>query len=283
MHIYLDCYSCFIRQALHAARMAGADENQQHYILQEVLKSLQALDMGTSPPVMGYRVHTLVQKIAANSDPYQSIKDRSTQDSLKLLPQMRKLVAESVDPLEIAIRLSIAGNIIDYGPQDVIDDLWETVQRVLTSPLSINDIERLRRKIAEVSWILYLADNAGETVFDRVLIETLGIPTIYAVKGGPILNDATERDAVAAGIHQCATIISNGAAAMGTILDLCSESFQAIYRQAPLIIAKGQANYETLSNAGSHVFSLLQIKCPVIGKDMGAAVGSLIVRSCVSK
>ena len=278
MHIYLDCYPCFIRQALHAARMAGVDENQQHNILKEVLKLLQDLDTGTSPPVMGHRVHTLVQKMAAKSDPYKFIKDHTTIESLKLLPQLRNLVAESNNPLETAVRISIAGNIIDYGPSDAIDDLWKTIQRVVDASIHINHIDQLQLQLADAPWILYLADNAGETVFDRVLIETLGMPTIYAVKDGPILNDATEEDAVAAGIEQCATVVSNGAAAPGTIFELCSAAFQAIYLQAPLIIAKGQANYETLSTAGSHVFCLLQVKCPVIAQDMGVPVGSLIVR-----
>ncbi len=126
--------------------------------------------------------------------------------------------------------------------------------------------------------MLFIADNAGETVFDRVLTEALQIPVIYAVKKYPTLNDATVEDAVAAGLEQSVRIISNGTDAPGTILSLCSEEFLRIYKLAPIIIAKGQANYETLNNAGPKVFCLLQVKCPVIGKDINAPVGSIVIR-----
>jgi hypothetical protein len=126
--------------------------------------------------------------------------------------------------------------------------------------------------------VLYLGDNAGETVFDRVLIEALEPPVLYAVKGGPVLNDATLDDALAAGLETCATIIDNGSRAPGTVLDLCSAEFRGAFDAAPLVIAKGQANYETLSEAGPRVFCLLQAKCPVIAEDMRVPVGSTIVR-----
>ena len=128
--------------------------------------------------------------------------------------------------------------------------MWETVERVLAGPLAIDDLPLLRSRLDKAAEILYLADNAGETVFDRVLIETLSLPVIYAVKSSPILNDATEADALAAGVDNCAKIITNGTSAPGTILNLCSDKFLNIYNAAPLIIAKGQANYETLSTAG---------------------------------
>jgi uncharacterized protein with ATP-grasp and redox domains len=126
--------------------------------------------------------------------------------------------------------------------------------------------------------VLYLADNAGETVFDRLLIETLDVPVIYAVKGGPILNDATQEDALAAGIGRAAEVISSGADAPGTILSRCSGEFRQLYDRSELIIAKGQANYETLSEEGARVFFLLQVKCPVIARDVGTPVGSIVLR-----
>jgi len=104
------------------------------------------------------------------------------------------------------------------------------------------------------------------------------LPVTYVVKSGPTLNDATREDALAAGLETCAVINDNGSDAPGTILPLCSEAFRQVYAAAPLIIAKGQANYETLSEAGPRVFCLLQIKCPVIARDLGAPVGGVVVR-----
>ncbi len=124
---------------------------------------------------------------------------------------------------------------------------------------------------------VYLADNAGETVFDRVLIETLAKPTTYVVKGGPVLNDALLEDALDAGLDRVADIIDNGSDAPGTILDLCSATMRAEFDAASLIVAKGQANYETLSDCPRDIFFLLQVKCHVIAQHVGVPVGSMVI------
>ncbi|MBN1937396.1 MAG: DUF89 family protein, partial [Anaerolineae bacterium] len=177
-----------------------------------------------------------------------------------------------------AIRLSIAGNILDMAVEQHRQDLWGVVERVLAQPFAIDDGPAFRQALGRVKQILYLADNTGETVFDRVLIETLDRPVTYAVKGGPILNDATREDALAAGLDQVAEVVSTGSDAPGTILDRCSASFQTLYRQAELIVAKGQANYETLSERRDNLFFLLQTKCPVIARDVGVPVGSIVFK-----
>lgn len=277
MRTYLDCYPCFLRQALSAARRVGADEAQQHAIMGETLALLQTLPPGQSPPEIGYAVHRIVRERLGHSDPYREIKEQSTQAALALYPRLKALVAASADPLETAVRVSIAGNIIDFAQSDKIPDLWATVERVLAAPFAVDDLPTLRAALAAADRVLFLADNAGETVFDRVLIEALPLPVTYVVKGGPTLNDATREDALAAGLETCAEIIGNGSDAPGTILPLCSEAFRQVYTGAPLIIAKGQANYETLSTAGPRVFCLLQIKCPVIGRDLGAPAGGVVV------
>jgi hypothetical protein len=268
---------------LSAARRAGASESQQHAVMGDVLALLQTLPAGRTPPEIGYAVHRSVREAVGDGDPYRQAKDLSTQQALALYPRLKGLVMESADPLEIAVRLSIAGNIIDFAVSDRPLDLWATVERVLRTPFAIDHLDHLRVALNTVDQVLYLADNAGETVFDRVLIEALPLPVIYVVKGSPILNDATVEDALAAGVDTCAEIVANGADAPGTILSLCSDAFRHIYAAAPLIIAKGQANYETLSEAGPRVFCLLQVKCPVIARDLGAPVGSIVVRQCEAK
>ena len=278
MKIYLDCYACFVRQALDAARRAGGDQKQQYAVIQKVLLLLQELPIAAQPPEIARRVHLVVQAEIGATDPYRDAKQTSTRQALALYPRLQELIARSDDPVATALRLSIAGNIIDLGVQDHYDDLWQTVERVLVQPLAIDNEQKLRECLDAVDGLLFLADNAGETVFDRVLIETLDIPVIYAVKGGPTLNDATVEDAVAAGIDQKAVIVSNGSQAPGTILSMCSAEFLQLFETSPLIVAKGQANYETLSDAGDKVFCLLQVKCPVIARDIDAPVGSIIIR-----
>jgi len=275
---YLDCYACFVRQALSAARMVTDDEAAQRAVVTATLALLQDLPSGATPPEIAFAVHRLVRERLGDGDPYAAAKAESTRAALALYPRLKTLVAESDNPLDVAVRISIAGNIVDYGVGDDIPDLWETVERVLAAPFAIDDLDALRSELDAADRVLFLADNAGETVFDRVLIEELSPPVLYAVKGGPVLNDATREDALAAGLDACATVVDNGSRAPGTVLDLCSTEFHKAFDDAPLVIAKGQANYETLSEAGPRVFCLLQAKCPVIADDMPAPVGGAVVK-----
>jgi uncharacterized protein with ATP-grasp and redox domains len=274
---YLDCYPCFLRQALDAAQRAGADDAQQRTVLDRVLEALRQIEPGATPPEIGDQVHRIVRQVAGNGDPYREAKAVSTRQALALYPRLKKLVREADDPLGVAVRLSIAGNIMDAARLQGCD-LWGTVERVLAQPFAVDDGAAFREALAGVGQVLYLADNAGETVFDRVLIEVFDMPVIYAVKGGPTLNDATREDALAAGVDRVAEIVSTGSDAPGTILDRCSKGFRKMYEQAEVLVAKGQANYETLSEEGPRVFFLLQTKCPVIARDAGVPVGSIVLR-----
>ena len=281
----MDCYPCFLRQALDAARRAGADDVQQRAVLDRVLEALRQIEPAATPPEIGDRVHRIVRQVAGNGDPYREAKAASTRQALALYPRLKVLVREADDPLEVAVRLSIAGNIMDAARGQECD-LWSTVERVLAQPFAADDGVAFREALARAGTeghdgavpLLFLADNAGETVFDRVLIEALDVPVVYAVKGGPTLNDATREDALAAGLDRVAEIVSTGSDAPGTIFDHCSDGFRELYEKAELIIAKGQANYETLSEEGPRVFLLLQTKCPVIARDVGVPVGSIVLR-----
>jgi uncharacterized protein with ATP-grasp and redox domains len=276
MQTYLDCYPCFLRQALQAVRFVGASDAQQKAVLDRVLDVLKEANLEATPPQVADRVHQIVRREVGDGDPYRSAKERSTREALALYPRLKALVAKAGDSMETAVRLAIAGNIIDFGAVAEYD-LWGTVERVLAQPFAINDGAALREALAEADEVLYLADNAGETVFDRVLIETLTVPVVYAVKGGAAVNDALREDALAAGLDEVAMVVDNGASTMGTVLDRCSDEFRRRFAEARLVIAKGQANYETLSEEGPKVFFLLQAKCAVIARDVGVDVGSIIL------
>ena len=276
MKTYLDCYPCFVRQALEAARFAGATEAQQRQVLDEVLGLLRQTEDGLTPPEIGDRVHRVVRRVTGIDDPYRALKAQSTHEALTLYPRLKALVAQAPADrtLDTALRLSIAGNIIDLGPAPEYD-LWAVVERVLAQPFAIDASGALRDALASMSSaesVLLLGDNAGETVFDRLLVETLyelyGLRVIYAVKGGPSLNDATMEDARQAGLLEVATVIDNGADAPGTILARCRPQFRRAFDAAPVILAKGQANYECLSYQRRGIFFLLQCKCPVIAADL---------------
>lgn len=278
MKTYLECYPCFLKQALSAARRAGGTEEQQLSVIRNTMEILKKLDAGAIPPEIARLVHSTVRKEIFSSDPYREAKQKSTEQALALLPNLRRLIDNSPEPMDTAIRLAIAGNIMDLGVMEDFGNLQDTIERVLKQPFAIDHTAELIRLLETADHLLYLADNTGETVFDKALIERISIPVIYAVKGSPVLNDATEQDAIEAGLHGITTILSNGSDAPGTLLELCSAEFRDAFRNAPVIIAKGQGNYESLSNAGSKIFCLLQVKCPVIGEDIGAPTGSIICR-----
>ncbi len=277
MRTYLDCYPCFLRQALDAARFAGADGIAQAQVLQETLALLQALDPGATPPEIGDQIHRRVREITAHADPYGTVKRVATERSLELYSWMQHHIAGASDPFGQAIRIAIAGNIIDFGPSNQYD-LEGSLAEVAQAPLAIDNLDTLRAALNKASSLLFIGDNAGETVFDRALVEILDLPVMYAVKGGPVLNDATLDDARMAGLDACATLVSTGSDAPGTILSRTSADFRRQYETASVIIAKGQANYETLSPGDARVFFLLKAKCPVIARDLGVATGDLIVK-----
>jgi uncharacterized protein with ATP-grasp and redox domains len=277
MRMYLDCYPCFLRQGLEAARLLGADESRQKLVLDRVLDMLSQVELSSRPPQIADQVHRLVRLLLGDGDPYRTFKEATTREALALYPRLKRLLSEAEDQLGTAVRLSIAGNVIDAGPGQS-GEIRAAVERVLSLPLPSEEMDALRRALAGAPEVLYLADNAGETVFDRLLIESLRVPVVYAVKGGPVLNDATLQDARAAGLHRVAQLLSTGSDSPGTILERCSEEFLAAYRKAGLILAKGQANYETLSEEGPRLFFLVQAKCVVIAADLDVPVGSIVLR-----
>jgi len=277
MKLYLDCYPCILRQTLQACRSAGVPEKEQISIMGEVMSLLQEVNPSSRPPEIAARMHALIRDLTKCEDPYLELKQTSTKNALSLYPELKRKISRAKNPFDMAVRLSIAGNIIDFGIGNDFD-LPAVIHRVLTQPYAINHTFDLKDEISKAKTILFLADNAGETVFDRLLIETIDKHVIYAVKDAPVLNDATAEDASAAGIDQVAEVISCGARSPGTILNRCSEEFIKIYEHADVIIAKGQGNYEALSEEKKNIFFLLQSKCDVLARDLRVPVGSIVAK-----
>jgi len=277
MKMYLDCYACAVRQTLQALRESGVDESRHVEILNRVLRELISLDPSLTPPEFGAKIHSLIREEVGCEDPYKKIKRKSTAEALKLYPKLKKRIQDSSDPIDTATRLCIAGNIIDLGAASKYN-LGETIERVLSQPYATSDFPEFKRKLHEAEKILMLADNAGETVFDRLFIETVAKSVTYAVKDGPCINDATIEDARQAGLDEVAEVISCGAQAPATVLKWCSPDFLSVYNQADLVIAKGMGNYEALSQENHHLYFLLQVKCEMVSRDIGAPVGSIVVK-----
>jgi uncharacterized protein with ATP-grasp and redox domains len=281
MHIFLDCIPCFVRQALDAARLATDNKKIHEQVLRKVLALAKDLDMSQSPPVIGQKIHRLIRELVGTEDPYRDIKRRFNNAALRLYPKMRTHIIESENKLEAAIRLAIAGNIIDFGVNGELQEseLEKTISECLSAELLDMQSEPFERALHEAEEILYIADNAGEIIFDRLLIERLPIEKVtVAVKGSPVINDATMEDAVLAGLPRIVEVIDNGSDGPGTILETCSQVFVDRFEKADLVIAKGQGNYETLSDMDKNIFFVLKAKCPVIARDLGCEIGEMIFR-----
>lgn len=282
MKTYLDCIPCFVRQAVDAGRHARIEEIQQEYLIRRVLQEMSVMRFTDSPPVMGAKIHTFIRELSDRGDPYSQIKDRSNAYALTLFPALKQEVKSSSDPFETALRFALAGNVIDFGAASAVND--ETIRQTLQNAREVvipeDEIKALKSAVEEAESILYIGDNAGEVVFDRLLIEQLPPDRVtFIVRGNPIINDVTLADAYRAGITTIAKVIESGSATPGILLDECSITLQRAFHEADLVIAKGQGNYESLSDIDANITFLLIAKCPVVARDVGCEVGSFIIRN----
>ncbi len=276
MNLDLDCIPCFIRSSLAAARFATPDTDVHEAILREALQIAAARAPGQSAPAMSQSIHRRLRELTGIADVYQDAKRRFNALALEILPELQARVSRAEDRFASAVRLAIAGNVIDLGVNASLKevDIRRSLEEVLTEPFC-GDLQLFRATLSAADRILYLADNTGEIAFDRLLIEQLpaGHVTV-AVRGGPVLNDATLADARNVGLDQIVEVIDNGSDAPGTILDDCSRAFQDRFDHADVIIAKGQGNFETLREASANIFFLLKIKCSVVATQTGLAIGT---------
>ena len=280
MKTFFDCTACFIRQTLDSIRLLTPDETVHERVLREVLRAAAEMDLRQTPPAMGQRIHRVIREIVGQNDPYRAVKDRFNRLGQRLYPMLKKQLECSPDPMETAVRFAIAGNIIDLGVKTNLTEaqVYDSIAQASSDPL-VGNLEEFTEALSRADKILYVADNAGEIVFDRLLIERLPPEKVtVAVKGFPVINDATMVDAQAAGLPGLVEVIDNGSDAPGTILDDCSDAFRKRFEEAELVIAKGQGNYETLSEVNQDVYFLLKVKCPVVARDIGCPVGSLVLR-----
>ncbi len=279
----LACIPCFARQAAEAVAACVADPARREALLRQLLNEIAAADWHGSPPVMGQRIHRCIRAALGERDPYREMKKRMNRMAAQLLPAMRAALARQSDPREAVVRLAIGGNLLDAGAKTSVapEDLPRYLDTIWTQTF-IGSAQALYHAADQAHCILYLTDNAGEIYFDRVLIESLPTEKITVfVRGAPVINDATLEDADQAGLSSIVPVFDNGSDAPGTILADCSEEFRQWFERADMIIAKGQGNYETLSDCAKPIWFLLTVKCPVITGHIGEPVGSLVLRAPV--
>ncbi len=281
MRTFVECVPCFLRQAIDTMRAIGADEEQTQEVLRKVLKAAVDFDFADPPPVMGRDIYRLIRRCIGDGDPFAEIKRRQNAFALELYPRAKAMVEAADDPFEAAARMAIAGNIIDLGAKTGLseEEIIASMDSALHAELS-GDPAEFEAAVKHAESILYLTDNSGEIIFDRLLVERLPLERVtLAVRGAPAINDALMEDARTAGLVDIVRVIGNGSDAPGTILEDTNDDFRAAFRQSDLIISKGQGNYETISHTtDKDVFYLLKAKCPVIARDLDCPVGAMIMR-----
>ncbi|MDD3374340.1 MAG: ARMT1-like domain-containing protein [Candidatus Omnitrophica bacterium] len=286
MLTYKECVPCFIRQIDEAAYLVTKDKAIQEQIIKEARGLIESIDFSMPPPQMAQNIYRMIERKMGRQDPYYQIKKKSNAMALSLYSRLKEKVKKSSDRLLTALEIAISGNIIDYGAKNSLD-IEKEIDNLFTKDFSDEDkivfqYEKFKSDLAETDEILYLADNAGEVVFDRILIEELSKTKkiTYVVREKPIINDALIEDALECGIDKIAKVISSGSDAPGTILGECDPQFVDMFNKSNLIISKGQGNYETLSALESHlIYFLFKAKCPVVARNAGVSVGNIVLMS----
>jgi uncharacterized protein with ATP-grasp and redox domains len=279
MKVHLDCFPCFLRQTIIALRLGTKDKLLQESVLKSTLEDIRMADTSKPPAYTTTFIHRKIRQML-REDPFKEIKSRYNQIALNLYPSLKTAVEKSPDPLWTSARLAIAGNVIDFGIFTSVD-IERTIDRAMNSQLAVDDYNLFRDAILSSDEILYLTDNAGEILFDRLLIETLiqlGKNVKAVVKGSPVINDSTREDAEESGLTNICEVIDNGSEAVGTILEWTSSAFQETFKDAMLVISKGQANFETLTGREKKIFFLFQSKCDVVSKELDLLAGSMLLK-----
>jgi len=291
MKTYLECIPCFFTQVLQAGERSDLSSAQVKVMMDAVGDELKRFPLEASPPEMAPTIQKLYTELSGISDPYKSVKDMSNQKALAIYPELKAIVERSASPLLTAVELACAGNIIDYGAtHHDLDVSGEIMQILARSDAAIAHEERelfafesFREDLSKAKRLMYVGDNCGEIVFDRVLLETIATihPALhidFVTRGTPILNDCLVQDAYTCGLHHTATIVSSGMFSPGLILKHAAPEFKALFDQADIIISKGQGNYEALSGVEAPIYFLLITKCKVIARDLGSSMRDLVLK-----
>lgn len=279
--MHTDCITCFLKQANKQFANYDIQDEVAAHILTRFNSFVAKHGIGQlSSPEASCLMHRLIKKATCKEDPYKSEKEYYNKLLLSLEDDIRKTIIKSDDPFQTALRYALAGNIIDFGPPKAFDiDL--ALSGAVTKEPAIDHSHALDQDLKFASSVVYLGDNAGEIVLDKLFIETINHPDLtFAVRGANVINDVTVRDAESVGMQHIAKIVSNGYDAPSTMLNRCSNEFIRIFHEADVIISKGQGNLEGLIRVKDRrIYFLLTVKCDVIAKLIGVTEGSSVVLS----
>lgn len=286
MKTYIECIPCIINNGIAAAKRLKAKDIIIEDMTREILMHLSKKDYNTFPPALVKGVYEIINKHLETKDPYKDVKDFFNSELLKMEDDLKSIIKESPDKFEKALKLAIAGNIIDFGIKSEISKkmVLRHINEVENKNLEIDDSKQLFESLKDSKTLLYLGDNCGEIVLDKIFIEEIKkeFPYLiikFAVRGKSVINDATVEDAYSIGLNELVPIISNGDGAPGTVIEDCTDDFRKEFYSADIIISKGQGNYESLNEIDrKNVYFLFMAKCSVVAKGLNVPNMSLICK-----
>lgn len=283
MKVYYECAPCFLRQAREALDMATTDDTLKMEVMEQIISILnENFQKGAVSNRLGTRMHRTIKEETGNEDPYQIHREKCNHIAQQFLPLIEKLLQED-DSLKNYLKVAITGNIIDFGALGVETDIESLITESMQRDLAIDHSDLLEDELKKAKKVLYLVDNIGEIVFDKLLIKKLKkyhVDVLVALKEKPILNDACIPDALEAGLDEVAELISIGTDSIGVIYEEFSPEFKKKFQEADLIISKGMGNYEGLTEVDigdKPLFYLLNAKCRPIASSIGVEVGDNVV------
>jgi uncharacterized protein with ATP-grasp and redox domains len=281
MNIKNDCLVCIYNQALKTARNLQCNDKLTKTIMDDTAKILLKYDLDVTPPFIAKDVYKKISKRVGAKDPLEKIKEKSTIEAKKLEPFIEKKIQNSSDKLLAAIRAAIAGNVIDFGAQREFD-LKEAVEEIFEKEFGVCDYEKFNKDLKKAKLILYIADNTGEHIYDKILLrhlvkKYLDKRFIYVTRGTPIINDVTLKEAKKAKIDKICEVVSSGVDTPGLILKRANKKFKELFKKSDMIIAKGMGNYETLYGVtDKNTYFLFKIKCNVVADSLNREVGDIM-------
>ncbi len=270
MKMCLDCITCVVGNVIHLAKEAVADPVQQEAMARELLDISAGVSWEVTPPEYASLLYGVLNKYTGCPDLFIKEKDQSTELAMRLLPDLRTELAKQPDYFEAVVRIVAGGNIIDYGVDRhfKLDTVRDRLLEVFHMPVDAAAVRRLRENLERAESILYILDNCGEAVLDKLLIEMFAPKVTLAVRGAPVFNDITRRELVSSGLAEYACI-DTGDPTPGVSLTHAAPEFLRRMRASDLVLAKGQGNFETLTDYDRPIFHLLRAKCGIVIKFLG--------------
>lgn len=278
MELFFDCLPCMLKQALEAVRKTTDDAKIHDKVLSETINLMTKYKQYRNSPDLAREIHKIIREQTGIEDPYAEIKEKDLNAAKGIYSYLKEFIQSKDNSLYWALKIAATGNNIDAAIYSNID-VKKCIENELEKEFSICDIEIMEKKLQAASNILVIGDNTGETIFDKIMIESFpNINITYGVRSESIINDVTEKDAVASGLDQVSKIVPTGCGAPGTILEDCSDEFIDIYNKSDIIISKGQGNYEALSEEKGNIFFLLKAKCPMISQKLNVNLNEYIFK-----